>query len=60
VRKVHGDAAAILLIRDSDGDRSRRKGLEQAREGSPMKDRIVIGLCHPKRELAMRRNPSTK
>lgn len=50
VRMTHDDVSAILLIRDSDGDMNRRKGLEQARGESPAKAGIVIGLCHPKRE----------
>lgn len=50
VRRTNGDASAILLIRDSDGDTSRRTGLEQARSDSPLKDRIVIGFCHRNRE----------
>ena len=50
VRMTHDDVSAMLLIRDSDGDMNRRKGLEQARNESPVKERIVIGLCHPTRE----------
>lgn len=50
VRMTHGDDSAIMLIRDSDGNKNRRTGLEQARDESPVKERIVIGLCHPKRE----------
>jgi hypothetical protein len=40
----------ILLIRDDDGLKERRRGLEQARDASPLKQRIVIGLAHTKRE----------
>jgi hypothetical protein len=41
---------AILLIRDDDRQVDRRRGLEQARAASPLRDRIVIGLAHTKRE----------
>jgi hypothetical protein len=41
---------AILLIRDDDRLVDRRRGLEQARAASPLRDRIVIGLAHTKRE----------
>ena len=41
----------ILLIRDDDRDTRRRIGLEQAREAEKaLRDRIVIGLAHCKRE----------
>jgi hypothetical protein len=41
---------AVLLIRDSDGDDTRREGLEQARDEEPWKFSVVIGLAHTKRE----------
>lgn len=41
---------AVLLIRDSDGDRARRHGLEQAREVEPWPFAVVIGVAHTKRE----------
>jgi hypothetical protein len=41
---------AILLIRDDDRLRERRRGLEQARAASRLRERIVIGLAHTKRE----------
>jgi hypothetical protein len=50
VQKLFPEFVAILLIRDSDGDASRKIGLEQARADSGHRDRIVLGLCHPKRE----------
>lgn len=45
--------AGVLLIRDSDGDPSRRRGLEQARASDsqrPWPFQVVIGLAEPKRE----------
>lgn len=42
--------AAVLLIRDSDGDSRRRTGLEQARDARPWPFKVVIGVAHPKRE----------
>jgi hypothetical protein len=41
---------AVLLIRDSDGDDQRTRGLAQARDASSMASRIVVGVSHPKRE----------
>lgn len=43
------DVDAVLLIRDSDGERD-RDGLEQARRYEPWPFRVVIGLAHTKRE----------
>ena len=41
----------VLLIRDDDRDTRRRTGLEQARDAEhDLRDRIVIGLAHCKRE----------
>ncbi len=40
----------ILLIRDDDRLVERRSGLEQARAASSLRERIVIGLAHTKRE----------
>jgi hypothetical protein len=40
----------ILLIRDDDGLKDRRRGMEQARDASPLRQRVVIGLAHTKRE----------
>ncbi len=42
--------AAVLLIRDSDGDPRRREGLAQARDSHAWPFRVLIGLAHPKRE----------
>lgn len=45
--------AAVLLIRDSDAQTSRHRGLTQASLAEPGRAwpfRIVIGLAHPKRE----------
>ncbi len=51
-RWLDGDPLdGVLLVRDDDGDRSRRVGLEQARDSVPdLRDRIVIALAHLKRE----------
>ena len=41
----------VLLIRDDDRDTRRRTGLEQGRVAEPdLRDRVVIGLAHCKRE----------
>ncbi|HEX8434510.1 hypothetical protein [Archangium sp.] len=42
--------AAVVLVRDSDGDARRREGLEQARNDKPWPFPVVIGLAEPKRE----------
>jgi hypothetical protein len=42
--------AAVLLVRDSDGDSERRDGLEQARRDRPWPFPIVLGVAEPKRE----------
>ncbi|RKH87192.1 hypothetical protein D7Y21_19575 [Corallococcus sp. AB045] len=41
---------AVMLIRDSDADESRRLGLEQARGDKPWPFAVVIGVAEPKRE----------
>lgn len=41
---------AVLLVRDSDGDSTRRAGLEQARKTYPWPFEVVIALAEPKRE----------
>ncbi|MCP3136320.1 hypothetical protein [Pyxidicoccus xibeiensis] len=41
---------AVLLVRDSDGDPTRREGLEQARSTHPWPFQVVIALAEPKRE----------
>jgi hypothetical protein len=41
---------AVLLIRDSDNDLSRREGLQQAIDDKPWPFRVLIGLAHTKRE----------
>lgn len=43
--------AAVLLVRDSDGDERRRTGLEQARSNRPWPFEVVIGVAEPKREV---------
>lgn len=50
--KIDGEPIdGFLLIRDDDGDRDRRNGLEQGRKSVPdLSGRIVIGLAHSKRE----------
>jgi hypothetical protein len=50
LRATNRSPDGVLLIRDDDREKERRKGLEQAREESPLRDRIVIGLAHCKRE----------
>jgi hypothetical protein len=41
---------AVVLLRDDDRQSARRLGMEQARNESSLRDRIVIGLAHPMRE----------
>ncbi|WIG94606.1 hypothetical protein [Myxococcus sp. SDU36] len=41
---------AVVLVRDSDGDPSRRDGLEQARTSRAWPFEVVIALAEPKRE----------
>jgi hypothetical protein len=41
---------AVLLVRDDDREKVRRRGLEQARAASSMRECIIIGLAHTKRE----------
>ena len=41
---------AVILLRDEDGDPSRREGLQQARRRSKLKARIAIGVAAPMRE----------
>ncbi len=41
---------AVLLIRDSDGDEDRRRGLKQARGERAWQFAIAIGVAHTKRE----------
>lgn len=44
---------AVFLLRDSDNDDERRKGLNQARERDSLHSwpfQVIIGLAHPKRE----------
>ncbi|RKH06884.1 hypothetical protein D7V97_22025 [Corallococcus sp. CA053C] len=41
---------AVMLIRDSDTDSNRRKGLEQARDDRSWPFEVVIGVAEPKRE----------
>ncbi len=50
IEAIMPGADAILLIRDDDRQVDRRRGLEQARNASPLAERIVIGLAHTKRE----------
>jgi hypothetical protein len=50
LRARHPDLDGVLLIRDDDRQTGRRQGLEQARDDSAWRDRIVIGLAHCKRE----------
>lgn len=45
---------AVVLLRDSDGQGERRRGLDQARTGDPGHSwppfAVIVGLAHPKRE----------
>lgn len=41
---------AVILLRDSDGEWERLKGLEQARTDRGWPFRVVLGMAHPKRE----------
>jgi hypothetical protein len=41
---------AVLLVRDSDGDLQRRRGLNQARQSQSWPFKVVVALAHPKRE----------
>lgn len=50
IEKQRPDAAAVLLIRDSDGKPERRRGLEQARDYAQWPFKIVIGVAEVKRE----------
>lgn len=49
---THGERGidAVLLLRDSDMESDRRKGLEQARAQMSGLGPILIGFAHPKRE----------
>jgi hypothetical protein len=40
----------VVLVRDADDKPTRRLGLEQARNGTPEAERIVIGVADPERE----------
>jgi hypothetical protein len=41
---------AVVLVRDTDGEEERKRGLEQARTVAPWPFQIVLGLPHTKRE----------
>lgn len=41
---------AVILLRDEDGDPSRREGLQKARHRSNLRERVVIGLAVTMRE----------
>lgn len=41
---------AVVLLRDTDGDQRRRRGLEQARDERPWPFPVILGLAHSKRE----------
>ena len=45
-----GSVSAVFLVRDSDADTNRRRGLDQARADRDWPFEVVIGLAHPKRE----------
>jgi hypothetical protein len=40
----------VVLVHDADDKPERRVGFEQARSGTPMPERIVIGIANPERE----------
>lgn len=48
--KGERDIDAVLLLRDSDNDAERRKGLDQGRAGVDGLGPILIGVAHTKRE----------
>ena len=48
--KKLGMVDALVLLRDADDQPERLKGLVQARDESPMADRIAIGVAIPERE----------
>jgi hypothetical protein len=53
IRLIHlaiPDAKAVLLLRDSDNDMERRKGIEQARQASKLPLTVIVGVAHAKRE----------
>lgn len=45
-----GMTDAVVLLRDADHQPERRVGLEQARNGSPHRERIAVGVAEPERE----------
>ncbi|AKQ69548.1 hypothetical protein A176_006460 [Myxococcus hansupus] len=49
-RSLNHPPTAVVLVRDSDGDASRRIGLEQVRRSYPWPFQVVIALAEPKRE----------
>ena len=40
----------VVLVHDADDRPERREGFEQARNGTPMPERIVVGIANPERE----------
>lgn len=50
IARVVPETEAVLLIRDDDRQKTRRQGLEQARNEHHGPRRVVIGLAHCKRE----------
>lgn len=50
LRAVPPAPDAVILLRDDDRQTDRRLGMEQARDESSFKDRVVIGLAHTMRE----------
>ncbi|MEA2693041.1 MAG: hypothetical protein QOJ16_2428 [Acidobacteriota bacterium] len=47
---VEASPDAVVLVRDTDGEERRRRGLEQARDDRPWPFPVVLGLAHSKRE----------
>jgi hypothetical protein len=49
LRRLYPEIEGVLLVRDDDRE-ERRRGLEQARTASSLRERIVIGLAKSERE----------
>ena len=47
---VEANPDAVVLLRDTDGDERRRRGLKQARDERPWPFPVILGLAHAKRE----------
>ena len=47
---VEAKPDAVVLVRDTDGNESRRRGMEQARDDKPWPFPVILGLAHSERE----------